>query len=52
MVKCTELRADARIRNAATKKLDTRILAIVSKNIVAAEAQYHRYCYKYEYTGT
>ncbi|KAG0723799.1 hypothetical protein GWK47_041926 [Chionoecetes opilio] len=38
LVKCRELRADAKIRNAATKKLDSRILGIVSRDIVAAEA--------------
>ncbi|KAG0714107.1 hypothetical protein GWK47_001671 [Chionoecetes opilio] len=42
LVKCRELRADAKIRNATTKKLDSRILGIVSRDIVAAEAHYHR----------
>lgn len=46
LVKCRELRADAKIRNAATKKLDSRILGIVSRDIVAAEAHYHRSCYR------
>ena len=46
LVKCRELRADAKIRNAATKKLDNRILGIVSRDIVAAEAHYHRSCYR------
>ncbi|KAG0711467.1 hypothetical protein GWK47_020543 [Chionoecetes opilio] len=41
LVKCRELRAYAKIRNAATKKLDSRILGIVSRAIVAAEAHYH-----------
>ncbi|KAG0711501.1 hypothetical protein GWK47_020495 [Chionoecetes opilio] len=47
LVKCRELRADAKIRNAATKKLDSRILGIVSRDIVAAEAHYHRSCYRF-----
>ncbi|KAG0715265.1 hypothetical protein GWK47_012327 [Chionoecetes opilio] len=34
LVKCRELRADAKIRNAATKKLDSRILGIVSRDIL------------------
>ena len=46
MVLCTELRADTRIRNAATKKLDSRILAIVSMDIVAAKAHHIRSCYR------
>lgn len=46
LVQCRELRADAKIRNAATKKMDSRILGIVSRDIVAAEAHYHRSCYR------
>ena len=40
---CRELRADAKVRDAATKKLDSKILAIVTRDIVAAEAHYHRW---------
>ena len=43
---CKELRADAKVRNVATKKLDSKILAIVSTDIVAAEAHYHQSCYR------
>ena len=46
LVQCRELRADAKIRGAATKKMDIRILAIVSRDIVAAEGHYHRSCYR------
>ena len=37
------------IREAATRKLDSRILAILSRGIVAAEGHYHRLCYR-DYT--
>ncbi len=43
---CKELRADAKVRNAATKKMDSRILAIVSRDIAAAKAHYHGSCYR------
>ncbi len=46
---CKELRADAKVRDAATKKLDSKILAIVTRDIVAAEAHYQRSCYR-QYT--
>ena len=45
-MQCRELRADAKIRGAASKKMDIRILAIVSRDIVAAEGHYHRSCYR------
>ncbi|KAG0730359.1 hypothetical protein GWK47_028417 [Chionoecetes opilio] len=51
LVKCKELRGDAKIKNAATKKLDSRILGIVSRDIVAAEAHYHRSCYRFYTRG-
>lgn len=34
------------MRNAAKKKMDSRILAIVSRELVAAEGHYHRSCYR------
>ena len=49
LVQCSELRADEKIREAATRKLDSRILAILSRGIVAAEGHYHRLCYR-DYT--
>ena len=45
MVKCCELRADSRIRDAAVKKLDDIMLSITSRDRVAAEGHYHRSCY-------
>ncbi|KAG0718431.1 hypothetical protein GWK47_052437 [Chionoecetes opilio] len=51
LVKCIELRADAKIRNAAIKKLDGRILGIVSRDIVAAEAHCHRSWYRFYTRG-
>jgi len=41
-----DLRADHSIRKSAMEKKDSRILAIVSCEIVRAEACYHRTCYK------
>ena len=41
-----ELRSDAKVRQAAIEKFDNKILAITSKNIVAAEAHYHKTCYR------
>ena len=43
---CIELRADARIRDVAVKKMDDRILALISRNLVAAEGHYHMSCYR------
>ena len=49
LIQCADLRSDATLRDIATQKQDSKILAIVSRDIVAAEAHYHRSCYK-EYT--
>jgi hypothetical protein len=46
LIQAVDLRADVRIRNAATLKSDQRILSITSREIVAAEAHYHASCYK------
>ena len=46
MVQYRDLRADDSIRKSAMKKKDSRILAIASREIAAAEACYHRTCYK------
>lgn len=46
LIQCGQLRADAKIRSAAPKKMDSRILAIVSRDLVAAEGHYHNLCYK------
>ena len=44
-----DLRADSTIRRAAVGKNDPRILAIVTRELVAAEACYHKSCYR-DYT--
>ena len=46
LTKCRELRADDSVRRAATVREDSRVLAIVSRELVAAEAHYHRSCYR------
>ena len=57
LVQCRDLRAGETVRNAAKqnitlersteeRKVDERILALTSRDIVAAEAQYHRTCYR------
>lgn len=42
-----ELPADEKSWTAATKKMDSRILAFVSRDLVAAEGHYHRSCYRW-----
>ena len=44
LVQCRELGADATVRNAATRKNDSRILTLVSRDLVAAEGHYYRSC--------
>ena len=46
-MQCRELRADDKIRSADTKKMDSRVLAAVSRDLVVAEGQYHRSCYRF-----
>ena len=46
LVQCVELQADARIREVAIKRNDTKVLALTSRDLVAAEAWYHKSCYK------
>ena len=46
LVQCRDLSADHSIRKSAMKKKDNRILPIASREIVAADACYHRTCYK------
>ena len=46
-VQCQDMRTDSSIRKIATQKNDTsKILALVSRELVAAEACYHRTCYR------
>ena len=46
-MQCRELRADQTVRDAALRKKDTRILALLDRELVAAEAHYHRTCYRF-----
>ena len=41
-----DLRADESIRRIATARNDVKMLAVVSRDLVAAEGCYHRSCYK------
>ena len=49
MLQCIDLRSDKKIRETANAKNDTKMLALVSRDIVAAEACYLRSCYS-DYT--
>ena len=49
LIQCIDLRADENIRKTALAKNDSKLLAIVSRDLVAAEACYHGTCYR-EYT--
>lgn len=46
LIQCVELRADEKIRKAAKRKLNQRILGLLSRDLVAAEGHYHKSCYK------
>lgn len=46
LMQSSELRSDAKVRQTATEKLDDKILALASRNIVAAEVHYHKTCYR------
>ena len=41
-----ELRADAKVREVATRRLDKKVLAALSRDLVAAEGHYHKSFYK------
>ena len=45
MIQCVDMRADETIRKAAVGKNDLRMLAVVSTELVAAKACYHKSCY-------
>ena len=49
LIQYTDLLADENIRKIALAKNDSKLLAIVSRHLVAAEACYHGTCYR-EYT--
>ncbi|CAH1248853.1 Hypp8457 [Branchiostoma lanceolatum] len=46
LIQCCDMRADTTIRTIATERNDSKILAVVTRELVAAEAYYHRSCYK------
>ena len=46
LTQAVQLRADQTLRKCAIQKGDERILAVTSRDIVAAEAHYHVSCYK------
>jgi len=46
---CSDLRSDTTVRKAATDRNDARMIAVVSRELVAAEGHYHRSCYR-QYT--
>ena len=46
LTKAAKLQADRTLRDCAIKKGDNKIMAITSRDIVAAEAHYHTSCYK------
>ena len=46
LTQCRDLCADATIRNTAIQRMDERILALVSRDLVAAEGHYHGSCYR------
>ena len=45
LIKATQLRVDHKLRQIAVSKCDEKILAITNRDVVAAEAHYHRSCY-------
>ena len=46
LIQCIDLRADENIRKTALANNDSKLLAIVSRDLVAAEACYHGTCYR------
>ncbi|XP_078353848.1 uncharacterized protein LOC144638526 [Oculina patagonica] len=49
LIQASELRADEKVRAVATAKRDSKILTVTSRELVAAEAHYHKTCYR-DYT--
>ena len=47
---CVDMHADETIRKAAVGKYDNRILAVISRELVVAEARYHKSCYRNQCT--
>ena len=50
LFQCIDLRADGKIRKTALARNESKMLAIVSLDLVTAEACYHGTCYS-EYTA-
>ena len=48
-IQCVELHTKSTVRRAAEGKNNPRILAIITRELVAAEACYHKSCYR-DYT--
>ena len=48
-IQARSLCVDEKVRAVATAKMDDKILAVTSRELVAAEAHYHRSCYR-DYT--
>lgn len=46
MIQCLDMHADETIRKAAVGTNDHRMLAVVSRELVAAKACYHKSCYR------
>ena len=49
LILASELRVDEKLRSISIQRNDQRIMAVTSRDIVAAEAHYHSSCYK-DYT--
>ena len=45
-MKCVDFRSDTALRQIATSRIDKKLMAILSRDIVAAEAHYHCSCYR------
>ena len=48
-IQARSLCVDEKVRAVATAKMDDKILAVTSRELIAAEAHYHRTCYR-DYT--
>ena len=51
LVKATQLRVDDTLRKCSIERRDAKIMALTCRDVVAAEAHYHRSCYR-NYTRT
>ena len=46
LCKAVDLRCDTTLKKTAQEKMDKRMMAITSREVVAAEVHYHRTCYR------